>query len=207
MEAATLADPAELLDVDLAGLRHGERVGLGPLCEGSLYLVCTNGRHDPCCAQLGRPVVRALREVLGETVWECSHVGGDRFAGNLVCLPDGLYYGRLGPAEALRVVQSYERGVIELAHYRGRAGDLFTVQAAEYFLRQAESLVGIDDLVPERQRTLSAGVVEVRFSGSGGRRFDVRIGVRPSPEARQLTCTAVTEGHPADYALLDLRSG
>ena len=29
------------------------------------------------------------------------HVGGDRFAGNLVCLPEGLYFGRVGPEETL----------------------------------------------------------------------------------------------------------
>jgi hypothetical protein len=29
-------------------------------CDGPLYLVCTHGRHDRCCALLGRPVAQAL---------------------------------------------------------------------------------------------------------------------------------------------------
>ena len=34
----------------------------------------------------------------GDDVWECSHIGGDRFAGNLVILPEGLYFGRCDDA-------------------------------------------------------------------------------------------------------------
>ena len=33
-------------------------------------------------------------------MWQSSHIGGDRFAGNVVFLPEGLYYGRVEPAEA-----------------------------------------------------------------------------------------------------------
>jgi hypothetical protein len=83
-----------------------------------LYLVCTNGRHDPCCAEYGRPVARPSTELVGERVWECSHVGGDRFAGNLVCLPDGVFYGHLDPATALRAVAAHE-GAVLLEHWRG----------------------------------------------------------------------------------------
>ena len=55
-----------------------------------LVLVCTNGRHDPCCATFGRPLARVLREgAQRDDVWECSHIGGDRFAANIVILPEG----------------------------------------------------------------------------------------------------------------------
>ena len=66
--------------------------------QESLILVCTNGRHDQCCANLGRPLVRALRDSpWADRVWECSHIGGDRFAANVVVLPDSLYFGRVEP--------------------------------------------------------------------------------------------------------------
>ena len=56
-----------------------------------LLLVCTNGRHDACCATFGRPLARDLRHSAGSAdVWECSHIGGDRFAANVVILPEGL---------------------------------------------------------------------------------------------------------------------
>ncbi|MCA1692244.1 MAG: sucrase ferredoxin [Acidimicrobiales bacterium] len=212
IEKRVLSDPHQLLDLDLSGLATGRRLPPSPAREAELseplYLVCTNGRHDPCCAQLGRPVVRALLDgSTGDRVWECSHIGGDRFAGNLVCLPHGLYFGRLGPVEAAAVVASYERGLIELDHYRGRAGDPFAVQAAEFFVRESEGLLGVDDLVPERRRRMDDGVVEVSFRGPRERRFIVKLAANPADEPRPLTCAAVRQQRPATYSLLGLRTG
>ena len=60
-------------------------------------LVCTNGRHDRVLRDV-RPPDRPRRcatSQWADEVWECSHIGGDRFAGNVVLLPDSLYFGRL----------------------------------------------------------------------------------------------------------------
>src|SRR5205085_2296315 len=111
----------------------------------------------------GRPVARDLQARDLHGVWECSHIGGDRFAANLVCLQHGLYYGRLSPADARAVVEEHEAGRVRLEHYRGRAGESFAAQAAEYFVRRDEGLLGIDDVVPLRQRPLGPDLVEVEL--------------------------------------------
>ena len=86
--------------------RHEDLVGLdidaaGAPVDHPLLLVCTHGKHDPCCARFGRPLYEAIREqVEDDWAWQCSHVGGDRFAGNLVVLPAGLYLGRVEPGDA-----------------------------------------------------------------------------------------------------------
>ena len=206
IEHRVVSEVEELLEFDLAPLERGDRVGFGELRAAPLHLVCTNGRHDPCCAQLGRPVARALVRPGDDSVWECSHVGGDRFAGNLVCLPHGLYFGRLGPTQAARVVARYEQGLVDLDHYRGRAGEPFAVQAAEYFVRREHGILGVDDLVSNGHRHQSHHVVEVGFNGRHGRRFEVRVGVGSLPPARPLTCGAVNQETPPTYALLDLRA-
>ena len=64
-------------------------------------------------------------------MWQSSHIGGDRFAGNVVFLPEGLYFGRVEPAEAWPVLDEYLAGRIDLAHYRGRSAYSFAEQAAE----------------------------------------------------------------------------
>jgi hypothetical protein len=198
-------DPTRLLEMDLRPLGRGRPPAGTWARSAPLYLVCTNGRHDPCCAQLGRPVARALARRGEADVWECSHIGGDRFAGNLVCLPHGLYFGRLGPLDGRRVVAAYERGRIELDHYRGRAGDPFPVQAAEYYVRQSEYLLGVDDLLATDYRRPEPKVAEVRFNGPGGRRYDVRVAVTDADDPRLLTCRSTRPEHPTTYRLLDLR--
>ncbi|PFK65638.1 sucrase ferredoxin, partial [Priestia megaterium] len=70
-----------------------------------VILVCAHGRHDPCCAVRGLPVGRALGERWPEQVWECSHIGGDRFAANVVVAPDGVYYGGLDAKSAVATVE------------------------------------------------------------------------------------------------------
>jgi hypothetical protein len=177
LEHLVLPEIEELLTLDLTPLSDGRSVGGSPVTE-PLYLVCTNGRHDPCCAEYGRPVALALEQLVGRRVWECSHVGGDRFAGNLVCLPDGHFYGHLDPPSALRVVSAHEEGRIVLEHWRGRSAVPFVVQAAEGYVRAAVGLTGSDD---------------VRFLGSrrDGDRHRVRFGLSTGGEV--VAVVAVSE--------------
>lgn len=64
-------------------------------------------KHDTCCAVRGRPVGRALSDRWPELVWECTHVGGDRFAANVVVAPDGVYYGNLDAASSVEAVEQH----------------------------------------------------------------------------------------------------
>ena len=128
---------------DLRGvdLRSGEPAG------HPLFLVCTHGKHDPCCARYGRPLYDALRDEFDpQWVWQSSHIGGDRFAGNLVCLPEGLYYGRVDREAVGGVLDDHLGGLIALEHYRGRSCYAVPVQAAERFVRAEAGLLRVDDL-------------------------------------------------------------
>ena len=69
-------------------------------------------------------------------MWECSHIGGDRFAANIVCLPDGVYYGRVEPDGPPACWPTTAPGSIDLDHYRGRSCLPPLVQAAELFARR-----------------------------------------------------------------------
>ena len=101
-----------------------------------LFLVCTNGSRDRCCATLGVPVYLTMAAYAGEQVWQTTHTGGHRFAATMIVLPHGLYYGRLSAEDALPIVDTYNAGdVYALDHYRGRSCYKAPVQAAEYYLR------------------------------------------------------------------------
>jgi hypothetical protein len=205
LEVAVLDDPAKLLDLDLARVVAGERPGFGEPVTQPLYLACTNGRHDRCCATYGRPLAQALEATVGERAWECSHVGGDRFAGNLVCLPGGDYFGRVGPEDAPRVAGRYERGLLDLAHYRGRCSDPWVVQAAEWFARDRTGLTGLDELVAAGAERLEGQVWAVGFGRRDGGRLRVVVRAARNAEPRLLTCSSAEPEPPLTFTLLELR--
>jgi hypothetical protein len=99
--------------------------------SGPLFLVCTHGRRDRCCARFGVPLARELAAGHPDEVWESTHVGGHRFAANLVILPHGLYYGPVDAATARGAIGAYARGVITARGYRGRAGQPVEAQEAD----------------------------------------------------------------------------
>lgn len=203
LERLVLEDPADLLDVDLLPLAEGRPTGSGDVQREPIHVVCTNGRRDPCCAEQGRPLARALAARFGERVWECSHIGGDRFAANLVCFPHGLYFGRLAPDRGLQVAEGYERGAIDLEHYRGRSCYDFGVQAAEHHLRHRHDLWGVDDVslvASERSRN---GRLIARFATTLGRSFSIEVDASRGAEARLLTCHSPEPLRPRTFELLD----
>jgi hypothetical protein len=204
LERRRLDDPAELLELDMAKVVAGERPGFGEEVTEPVYLVCTNGRHDRCCATYGRPLGLALQASHRELVWESSHVGGDRFAGNLVCLPDGHYFGRVGPADAERVVGLYRKGTIDLDHWRGCCIDPPVVQAAEWFARHRTGLANFDDLVLDGRGRLAGGVDAVRFRLPDGARLRVVLRATRDADPRPLTCHSTHPESPLVFSLLEL---
>jgi hypothetical protein len=204
LERRRLDDPAELLELDMAAVVAGERPGFGEETGETVYLVCTNGRHDRCCATYGRPLALALQASHGELIWESSHVGGDRFAGNLVCLPDGHYFGRVGPDDADRVVDRHRKGVIDLDHYRGCCIDPPVVQAAEWLARRHTGLLGIGDLDLLGRERLEGDVAAVRFRRAGGGAVRVLLRATRAADPRPLTCHSASPERPLGFTLLEL---
>ncbi|GAB3860933.1 sucrase ferredoxin [Nocardioides maradonensis] len=200
LERGTVGDLREVFDLDLGGLREGRGSGLEP-ADGSVLAVCTNGRHDACCAERGRPVALALGAAHPEPTWEVSHVGGDRFAGNLVALPHGLYYGRLDEESALRVAGAHLAGQIDLEHLRGRSSYAMPVQAAEIALRRRLGLVGIDDV--RLVRVSRGGAATFTRFDVGKATYDVVVRTLPGA-AERLTCSAQAPRPVPRHQLVEL---
>jgi hypothetical protein len=102
-----------------------------------LYMICTNGNKDKCCAKYGMELYRFIRNHVDKNrVWQCTHLGGDRFAPNVVMAPHGAYFGQIMPPDFQKFVDDAESDMITLKNYRGlcwydRAG-----QTADYFARK-----------------------------------------------------------------------
>jgi Sucrase/ferredoxin-like len=120
-------DYEDLLGLDLTAPVPDAAGASGPQ---RVALVCTNGKRDQCCAIRGRPVATVVAAGSDWDTWECSHLGGHRFAATILLLPTGDMFGWLDPGSALEVVRRFGEGNLMLAYHRGRSGQPRPVQAA-----------------------------------------------------------------------------
>jgi hypothetical protein len=144
-----LEDYGQLMDIDIISAATNAAKQSPPgaiITRESLFLVCTHGRRDKCCAKFGLPLFKSLSEDARQAVWQSSHVGGDRFAANLVCFPHGLFYSHMTDANGRAAMKEYKEGRLVLENYRGRTCYSHPVQAAEFFVRSESGIREIDDL-------------------------------------------------------------
>ncbi|MDP9093221.1 MAG: sucrase ferredoxin [Actinomycetota bacterium] len=170
---------AELLDLPLDG-------SAGTADLERLYLVCAHSRRDPCCALRGRPVAAAIEAIRPGRVWECSHLGGHRFAANVLVLPAGLLYGRVAPLAAAEFVAAADADEVIGGLLRGRLGIAPVAQAALGFaydqlaIRERAALRLVSVCPP------TGGLASVRLAGPHGL-LDVSVRIEEHTEPR-LSC-------------------
>ncbi len=175
--------------------RVSDKVSQAP--EERTYLVCTNGARDPCCAIRGPAVAQALERVRPGRVYECLHLGGHRFAANVLVLPDGLCFGRLDARAAPALADELDAGRLPLEHLRGRTVYEPEQQAAEILIRRELVLTGLDDL---------RHVAGTTFELADGRRVTARLNAeRLSP--RRVSCRDEKTETPTRWELDDLAFG
>jgi len=173
LRCAVLASPDDLAAIDLADASFGEPVA------GPLLLVCHHGRRDACCARLGKPLYEAF-VAAAAPVWQCSHVGGHRFAGNVVWLPEGITLGRVQPEDAAAVLAGARAGRIPLANLRGRSSHAPAAQAADGALRAelgadgvaAVRVAAVVETADGFEVRLVAGATEHTYAVTRSERFD-----------------------------------
>jgi hypothetical protein len=183
-------DDAALLGLALDG-------STGQPDSAPLYLVCAHSRHDTCCALRGRPVAAALNAARPGRVWECSHIGGERFAANVLMLPSGLMYGRVLPFAAPEFAAAADAGEVIGALLRGRIGFVPVAQAALAFAYEHLALRRADALRIVSAGAVSDGQATVRLAGPHGD-LDVLVRVE-RVSADGLTCANPRPGHYFAY--------
>ncbi|HEV3468516.1 MAG TPA: sucrase ferredoxin [Pyrinomonadaceae bacterium] len=195
---------ARLTELDLSRAAAGDPSAGGALTREPLFLVCTHGRRDKCCAKFGLPVYQGLRESACEQVWQASHVGGDRFAANLVCFPHGLFYAHLTEETARRAAAEYAAGRLVLGGYRGRACYAHHVQAAEFFTREETGLSGLGDLRFRGSERLGEKSWRVRFDAEAAS-YEAEVSCRPSEFRNPITCHSAGPSPVPQFRLDDFR--
>lgn len=204
VERRDLPDLRALAELDVARLAAGQLPGFGAPDAGPVVLVCTHGRRDVCCARLGRPVAALLDAQLPGQVWETSHVGGDRFAPNVVSLPDGSYHGGVASADVPALVAALASGQVLLPRLRGRAGLPPAAQAADHFVRMRTGAAAVDAVRPVTCSPVRSGETCVELL-VGATRWCVHVTVRAAARERLTSCAGDgTVATPNAYDLVAL---
>lgn len=204
IERRTVTDLRLLVDLDVASLADGEPPRFGALAADPVVLVCTHGRRDVCCARLGRPLAVVLDAQLPGLVWETTHVGGDRFAPNVVALPDGSYHGSVTTAEVPVLAAALTSRQVLLPRLRGWAGQPTAAQAADHFLRQHTGASDVDAVRVVTCTPALSGETCVE-AAVGATRWCVHVIARPSARERLTSCAGEgTYAAPATFELVSL---
>ena len=191
-----VSDPREYLDLALDGSD-------GELSTDPLVAVCAHGKHDQCCAVRGRSATAAIAAQYPELTWECSHLGGDRFAATMLVLPEGLCYGRVDSTDSAELVRLYLDGRLNNRFLRGRTSLPHAVQAAQYFAREASRDDRIHALPPlDVQR--SEHKIRVVLAGASGP-LEVVLAEELS-EPLLSTCQASVAGRVRTFVLVSMTS-
>ncbi len=194
-------DPDELLNLDISAAVAGY-FGKGVVTREPFFLVCTHGRRDKCCAKFGFALYKSLKEVAGDCLWQSSHVGGDRFAANLVSFPHGLFHAHVTKELGIWIFNSYVNGHLSLSGFRGRACYGRAVQAAELFIRRASGIFGVEDLTFQKQKRLGENSWLVSFLDRRQSQIHAaQVSTRSSAFQNFMTCHAVEEQRVAQYSL------
>jgi hypothetical protein len=191
MSVRTVTDLGEL-----SALLDASLEDFGAPLADPILLVCTNGKRDACCAVRGRPLMAALAADHAERTWECTHLGGHRFAGNLVCLPHGLVYGRVGPADGPRLADAYLAGQLDPGFLRGRSAWPAPAQVAEAVVRTRFGLEGLSDVALAGVSADGDRATAVLDAAGATHRITLRA-VRPGP--RLISCRADEPAQPVHW--------
>ena len=170
---------------------------------GEILLVCAHGVHDACCAIRGRPVAAALGTEWPAATWECSHVGGDRFAPNVVLLPDGVYYGLLDAANAVDTVRRHLAGEVVVPFLRGFSRAAPPAQAAIAAVHERYGPFPADHVQVLDLEYASPGRWRVELAARGGGHWRATVTSSRRPPAR-LTCRAGAATPATAYDVAEL---
>ncbi len=191
----------ECLNLDLDGSFANVRE-----CDGEHFMVCTHGKHDRCCALFGVKVYNSLKLITGTAnVWQSSHLGGDRYAGNLAIFPHGIFYGHVDEGSIESIVAIHRKGLIAKKHFRGYCWYPQVVQAAEYFVRTHTDDWRQSSLTSFRYQRISDQRYRVQLV-LGPQVFETTIDDVVGEKEVLMDCSATAKVRLAEYRLVNVTS-
>lgn len=192
-----------ILGWDLRAIGSGRLPAIGRIDTDPYVFMCTHSGRDRCCAVEGRALFNDLLAGTGdrEHLWECSHIGGHRFAPVALTLPSGAVHGRLDRASGAELIRRSTQGQVVIDQLRGQSGfpPAFQVAAAAV-MREIGDVHGdrLDVLRVVRHRPVppmpgmpldpDATAIEAEVRHRDGRAWRADLKQVPLPRPRLESC-------------------
>lgn len=190
---------------DFTAVAAGHLPAFGVVQREPVTFICTHSGRDRCCAVEGRALMTEVLESLPagrrQQVWECSHLGGHRFAPVCLTLPSGAVHGRLDRAKAIAVLDRAMVGEVVLDSLRGRSSLIAPHQAAAIEVQRRFAVRLLDDLdvlryldgravpvSPSKGVDESARLVTAEVRHPDGRAWHATVAARDLERARLESC-------------------
>ena len=173
--------------------------------SSNLFLCCTHGKKDKCCAKFGYATYRALVREAEHTasdadIWESSHLGGCRLAASVIVFPALRKYGRISQDDVGPLLKHEAAGRPYLPCYRGSSRLTPVQQCAETaalkWLEEQEltATLTIDQTVHNQDGSVA---IPVRWHHAGNIGGILEVRCEPREIYRADTCADLDEGATA----------
>lgn len=168
----TLSSYEDILDIDFEKSLKEKT----PITK-YLILICTHGSYDECCSKYGLEIFNHLNGIQSDyEIWQTTHVGGHRFAANIVILPDGIFYGRVNPDNIDSIIETHSKNNLKLNTLRGICTNDPDVQAADYLLRKQKGVTGINHIIFKSTKLAENGLITMVFKNTqSGKQYEITI--------------------------------
>ena len=166
---------SELVDVLSAGGPLATLASTLPV--DPVLFVCANAKRDVCCAIESKPLLAQLSE--RADVWQCTHIGGHRFAPTALLLPTAMVYGRLTAEVAVAALDFASRDEIETTHARGCSWLTSLEQIADIHVRRRYQITCANSLTFEASDA-DTSTPQVTVRHADGRSWQVLLQRRKS---------------------------
>lgn len=164
---------------------------LRPEANEREIFVCNHRERDPCCGKYGAEAYMNLRNEYASDdrrIWKISHIGGHRFAPNIIDLPHGRYWGRLQTEELDSFVHRNEDFETIADRYRGWCALSAPEQVAEQAILVEEGWSWMELRKESKmlQTDSDSDEFEIEFNCPNGEREAYRKTVRKTESIERL---------------------
>ena len=162
-------------------------------------LICIHGARDTCCASIGYPIYEKIlssQQSSKINVFQVSHIGGHRFAPNIIDMPDGRNWVKISKDSIDEFIDQKKPMNSFKENYRGwtilkngfeqiAEREVFSIEGWDWINKK---IISIQTL--ETTNLLNSKLIEIKYANSDGtKNKKIHVEVKKTKKLPVLKCT------------------